>query len=227
MSRKNLAFFLILFVLFIDQFSKIWIKSNFELTQGDLNIYKLGFIELEFIENPGMAFGFSFGNIYGKYFLSLFRIGAVFTIGWYLLKLISIKSHFIFIGCVSLIFSGALGNILDSVFYGLMFSSGTVWSSLINDGLGGWVGYRGISELNFEGYAGVLEGCVVDMVHFNFNWPSWAPFGLEGEIFPPVFNFADFAISFSVGVIIVFYKKIVRDEDVNFKALFRVSKDNN
>tara|TARA_B100000900_G_C20572190_1_gene713709 strand:- start:832 stop:1515 length:684 start_codon:yes stop_codon:yes gene_type:complete len=227
LSRKKLAVFLILLVLFIDQFSKIWIKSHFSLTHSDINIFQLGFIEIEFIENPGMAFGFSFGNIYGKYLLSLFRIGAVFAIGWYLLKLISIKTHFVFIACVSLIFAGALGNILDSLFYGLMFDSGTVWDPLINGGDGRWIGYPGISNLNFKGYAGMLEGCVVDMIHFNFEWPSWAPFGLKGEVFPPVFNVADFAISFSVGVIVVFYKKIVRDEDVNFKALFKLRKDVN
>ena len=221
MSRKKLSFFLVISVLFIDQFSKIWVKSHYGLNSFDIGSF--GFIHLDFIENPGMAFGFSFGNLYGKYLLSLFRIAAVFAIGWYLLKLIRIKTHVVFIGCVSLIFAGALGNILDSLFYGLFFNLGTTWDPLI----GGWRGYYGIAEFGLSGYAGVFEGCVVDMIHFKFNWPDWAPFGLKGEVFPPVFNVADFSISFSVGVIIVFYKKIVRDEDVNFKALFKLHKNKN
>jgi len=172
-----------------------------------------------------MAFGFSFGNLYGKYLLSLFRIGAVFAIGWYLIKLIRNNTHVVFVGCISLIFAGALGNILDSVFYGLIFDKGTVWNPVV----GVWDYYNGdgVAKLDFSGYAGVLEGCVVDMIHFKFNWPEWAPFNLGGkEVFPPVFNIADFAISLSVGVIVVFYKKIVRDEDVNFKTLFKFNKNN-
>ena len=171
-----------------------------------------------------MAFGFSFGNLYGKYLLSIFRIGAVFAIGWYLIKLISNNTHIVFVCCLSLIFAGALGNILDSVFYGLIFDKGTIWDPV----MGAWNYYNGegVAKLGFSGYAGVLEGCVVDMIHFKFNWPEWAPFGFGGkEVFPPVFNIADFAISLSVGVIVVFYKKIVRDEDVNFKKLFKLGKN--
>ena len=222
MSRKKLSFFLIISVLLLDQISKIWIKSHYDLNSSITNF---GFIHIDFIENPGMAFGFSFGNLYGKYLLSIFRIGAVFGIGWYLLKLIRNKTHIIFVGCISLIFAGALGNILDSVFYGLIFDKGTVWDPVI----GAWDYYtgEGVAKLSFKGYAGVLEGCVVDMIHFKFNWPEWAPFGFGGkEVFPPVFNIADFSISLSVGVIVVFYKKIVRDEDVNFKKLFKLNKIN-
>lgn len=206
----------------MDQFSKIWIKSHYDLNSS---ITSFGFIHIDFIENPGMAFGFSFGNLYGKYLLSIFRIGAVFGIGWYLLKLIRNNTNIVFVGCISLIFAGALGNILDSVFYGLIFDKGTVW----DPAMGVWDYYNGegIAKLGFSGYAGVLEGCVVDMIHFKFNWPEWAPFGFGGkEVFPPVFNIADFAISLSVGVIVVFYKKIVRDEDVNFKKLFKLGKNN-
>ena len=110
-------------------------------------------------------------------------------------------------------FSGALGNIIDNLFYGVIFNSGTTW----NETFGYWVGYHGISELTFEGYSGVLGGCVVDKVHLVFYWPEWAPFGLGGEeVFPPVFNLADACISISVFTILIFYKKLVRKEDLEF-----------
>ena len=112
--------------------------------------------------------------------------------------------------CISLVFAGALGNIIDSAVYGVLFDSGTTWS----DQYQGWMPYFGVSSLDFSGYSSVLQGCVVDMIHLEFYWPSWAPFGLaKSEVFPPVFNVADFSISTGVCFIIIFYKKIVRDED--------------
>jgi len=179
----------IFIVLTLDQVLKLWIKSSFELNAV---IFDLGVLKFQFIENPGMAFGWSFGKTWGKIALSLFMF---------------------YIFCISLVFAGALGNIIDSAVYGLMFDSGTTWS----DQFQGWIPYFGVSKLDFTGYASILQGCVVDMIHLEFYWPSWAPFGLAGnEVFPPVFNVADFSISTGVVFIIILYKKIVRDEDFKF-----------
>ncbi len=200
----------IFIILFLDQALKLWIKSSYEL--NDL-IGQWWIVKIHFIENPGMAFGWSFGNLWGKVALSLFRIVAVVFLGFYIKRLIKTNAHKIYIFCISMIFAGAFGNIIDSAFYGLMFDSGTVWNSDINN----WIDYNGISNMNFEGYGGFLQGCVVDMIHLDFNWPNWMPFGLGGnEVFPPVFNIADFSISTGVVLIILFYKRIVRDEDFQF-----------
>ena len=181
-------------VLFIDQVLKLWVKANFFLGE---EIGGLGFIKLQFIENPGMAFGMEFGGVWGKIALSLFRVGAVVVI-WFIIKnLLNNKAHKGLVFSVGLIFAGALGNILDSAFYGLMFSESSPYY---------------IAEIMPEGggYAGFMTGHVVDMIHFQFYYPSWTPFDLAGlEIFPPIFNVADFAISLGVGIIIVFNKRFL------------------
>ena len=180
-------------VLFIDQFTKLWVKSSFILYD---KMGELGFVKLQFIENPGMAFGMTFGGVWGKVALSLFRVGAVVVIWFIIRNLLNNKAHKGLVFSVALIFAGALGNILDSAFYGLMFTES----------------YPYIAEFMSEGggYAGFMMGYVVDMIHFEFFYPSWAPFDLAGlEIFPPVFNIADFAISVGVGIIIVFNKRFL------------------
>ena len=190
-------------VLFIDQFLKLWVKANFFLGE---EFGGLGFIKLQFIENPGMAFGMEFGGVWGKIALSLFRVGAVVAIGFIIRNLLNNKANQGLVFSVGLIFAGALGNILDSAFYGLIFNSGTSWSPELMQ----WGGYNDVSQLNLDGYTGFFQGCVVDMIHFEFFYPSWAPFDLAGlEIFPPVFNIADFAISVGVGIIIVFNKRFL------------------
>jgi signal peptidase II len=208
--KKYFPLYIIILVVFLDQALKLWVKCNYELGE---NIFSLGILQFDFVENPGMAFGLSFGSVISKYLLSLFRVVAVFAIGYYIIRLIKTGANFTFICLVSLIFSGALGNILDNVFYGVIFNSGTTW----NETFDYWVGYSGVSKVNFEGYSGVLGGCVVDMVHLVFYWPEWTPFGLGGEeIFPPVFNLADACISISVFTILIFYKRLVRKEDLEF-----------
>ena len=190
-------------------------KTNYSLGE---NIFDLGILRFDFVENPGMAFGLSFGGLVSKYILGVFRLVAVFFIGKYILVLIKNKANVVFIILVCFIFSGALGNIIDNLFYGLVFSSGTSWNSEI----GYWVGYSGVSTFFNGGYGGFLEGCVVDMVHLEIYWPSWFPFGFaEKEVFPPVFNIADTCISSSVVLIIVFYKKLVRKEDLDFGAVLK------
>jgi len=192
-------------VLILDQASKIYIKSNFLIHEM---AGSLGFIKFQFIENPGMAFGWTFGEVWGKIALSLFRIVAIVAIGFAIRNLIHNKAHKGLIVAVSLIMAGAIGNILDSAFYGFMFDRGTTWSNELQT----WISYDGIAQLNFEGYTGLLQGCVVDMIHFEMYWPSWMPFGLGGEeIFPPVFNIADAAVSIGVAIIIIWNKRFFKE----------------
>ena len=215
MIKKYFPLFIIFGVLLLDQSLKVWVKTNYRLGE---NILALGILRFDFVENPGMAFGLSFGGLISKYILGVFRLIAVFFIGKYILVLIKNKASRVFLVLVCLIFSGALGNIIDNLFYGLIFSSGTSW----NNEIGYWVGYSGVSTLFNGAYGGFLEGCVVDMIHLEVYWPSWVPFGFaEKEIFPPVFNVADTCISSSVVLIIVFYKKLVRKEDLDFSNVIK------
>ncbi len=197
MSRKTKSLIIIFVILIADQLLKIWIKTSMSL--GDeIIIFKDWFI-LHFVENNGMAFGFEFAGEYGKIFLSVFRIVAVVAIGWYLFKLAKQKEiPFGFIASIALIFSGAIGNIIDSLFYGLIFehSYGQV-SSIFPEG---------------GGYATLLHGKVVDMFYFPLisgNYPDWFPFfgGNSFIFFRPVFNVADSSITVGIFSILIFYRK--------------------
>ena len=163
MTRTVKSLIIIFLILIADQVLKIYIKTSMSL--GDeIVVFKNWFI-LHFVENNGMAFGFEFAGEYGKMFLSIFRILAVVAIGWYLFKLAKQKDiPFGFIISISLIFAGAIGNIIDSLFYGLIFkhSYGQV-SAIFPEG---------------GGYAGFLHGKVVDMFYFPFingRYPEWLP----------------------------------------------------
>lgn len=196
MSKLNKSILIVVLVLLVDQVLKIWIKTNMTLGQ-EFSVIGNWFL-IHFVENNGMAFGFEFGGNYGKIFLSLFRIVAVFAIGWYILKLVKKNISMGFIACVALIFAGAIGNIIDSAFYGLIF----------NDS------YGQVSTLFPEGggYATFLHGRVVDMFYFPLFsgvYPDWVPFvgGNDFQFFRPVFNVADSAISIGIFTIILFYRK--------------------
>lgn len=196
MSKIKKSVLIVLAVLLVDQILKIWIKTTMALGDEFPVIGK--WFMIHFVENNGMAFGFEFGGEYGKIFLSLFRVVAVFGIGWYINKLAKKEVPMGFLACVSLIMAGAIGNIIDSAFYGLIFndSYGQV-ASLFPEG---------------GGYATFLHGRVVDMFYFPLIsgiYPDWIPFagGSEFLFFRPVFNIADSAITIGIFSIMIFYRK--------------------
>ena len=189
-------------ILLIDQSIKIWVKTNMMIQQrfplfGD-------WFYIDFIENKGMAFGMEFGGDWGKLFLSLFRIVAVIGIGYYLFTL-SKATHRGLKLSISMIFAGAIGNIIDSLFYGIVFdSSFNQLATFMPQG---------------GGYASFLHGWVVDMFHFTARWPHWVKYVGGSEIFPPIFNFADFSISVGIGIIFVFQKRFFKKEEKQEESL--------
>ncbi|WP_423146989.1 lipoprotein signal peptidase [Rubrolithibacter danxiaensis] len=202
MKGYTKPFLLILFVLIADQILKFWIKMNMSLGQ-EFKIIGNWFI-IHFTENNGMAFGMEFGGQAGKLALTLFRIVAVIGIGYGVHYLIKKKYHRGLILNVSLIFAGALGNIIDSTFYGLIFSESSYF-------------YPAKLFPPNGGYAGLFHGKVVDMFYFPIlegTFPAWIPFwGGEGFIFfRPVFNLADAAISVGVILILLFQKHYFKEE---------------
>lgn len=200
---------LIFFVLLADQLLKIWVKLNMTLGQ-EFKILGNWFI-IHFTENNGMAWGIEFGGEKGKLALTLFRIVAVCCIGYGVVYLIKRKYHRGLILNVSLIFAGAVGNILDSTFYGILFNSSTY--------------YEKASFLPVAGgYAGLFYGKVVDMFYFPIlhgTFPNWLPVwgGEEFIFFRPVFNIADAAISIGVFLIFIYQKRYFKEEKKEESAI--------
>ena len=199
------GFIFVLILLFFDQFLKFYIKLNFPLTlYGQPAIIDLGFFKLLFIENEGMAMGARLNNIFpflsdysAKLSLTMFRLIAVLGIGYWLISALKNNKSNLFKITLCLIFAGALGNIIDSVFYGQWFSSS----------------YGQVATFLPEtGYAPIFFGNVVDMLQFpiaTWIWPSWLPFigGESFTFFEYVFNFADAYISTGVLILIFFNKR--------------------
>ena len=195
----------------MDQGSKFYIKLNYPLSgYGVPAILDWGFFKLLFVENKGMAMGAKLNDFIpfiseatSKLVLTLFRIVAIFGLGYWLLDSIKKQSGILLNWALALIFAGALGNIIDSVFYGVIFTDS----------------YGKIAEIFPEkGYASLFYGNVVDMLQFplvEWTWPSWIPF-VGGEnylFFQYIFNIADTAISTGVGILIFFNKKIFSKSD--------------
>jgi len=193
---------IILLLLFLDQALKIWIKTNFHLHES----YQIfPWFQLFFTENPGMAFGL---EVIDKRILSIVRIFAAILLAIYLIRIIKRNYSFWFIVCIALVFVGAVGNIFDSVFYGHIFDTGTVFNAEIDK----WVGYQGVSKFSTNGYAPVLQGCVVDMLYFpliDTTLPSWLPIwgGKNFIFFRPIFNLADSSICVGVFALLLFYRR--------------------
>ncbi len=199
MSKLTKSILIVTLILLADQVLKFYIKTTMAI--GDEFSVFGNWFYIHFVENNGMAFGaeLTFLGKYGKIFLSVFRIAAVVAIGWYMVKLIKKDLPMGFIACISLIFAGAIGNIIDSAFYGLIFSDsyGQV-ASLFPDG---------------GGYASFLHGRVVDMFYFPIiegRYPDWIPFLGGGDFlfFRPVFNIADSSITIGIFAIILFYRRL-------------------
>ena len=210
LKRYKIPLLTIFSILVTDQFIKIYIKLHYPLGEvGRLADWCV----IHFTENPGMAFGFEFGGDLGKLSLSIFRILACIGGAFYIRHLVRKKEHKGFIFSVSLILAGAMGNILDSAFYGLIFDSGTQFNTEFNE----YLPYDGISSLTTKGYAPAMFGCVVDMFYFpmfNGHFPDWFPIwgGEDFQFFRPIFNFADASISGGVAIIILFQKRFSTNE---------------
>lgn len=192
------AFITIILVLLIDQISKIYIKTNFFYNE---EYYIFDWFRIHFIENKGMAWGAEFGGKTGKLFLTLFRLIAVTGIAYWLYNSIKNNAKTIFIIAVSMIFAGAIGNIIDSLFYGIIFNESTTMQKAV--------------LFATEPYGEFLHGKVVDMLYFPM-WegilPNWIPYfgGKNFTFFNAIFNIADAAISVGVALIILFGRKNVK-----------------
>ncbi len=194
LTNGYLSAIIILMVIIADQILKIWVKTHFYLYES-LEI--TSWFKLNFIENPGMAFGIELGS---KLFLTLFRIIASIALIYILIRIRN-NSYYSrgFFVCLSLITAGAIGNVIDCMFYGMIFSESTPYT---------------LAQIfpDAGGYASFLHGKVVDMFYFpiaSWDWPEWMP-GVGGEhfiFFQPVFNLADAAISAGIIAFILFYSK--------------------
>ena len=189
------AILIIIAVLAIDQISKIWIKTN--LILGD-EIFVFDWFRIHFIENNGAAWGAEFGGKTGKLFLTLFRLCAIVGIGYWLNSAIKDRAHHLLILSISLIFAGAMGNIIDSVFYGVIFDHSNLQLATL---------------FTEDPYGTIFHGKVVDMLYFPL-WegvlPTWIPkFGGEDfTFFNAIFNIADSSITIGVTILIIFGNKI-------------------
>ena len=188
------AYLIVFIILFVDQISKIYIKTNFVL--GD-EVKVFNWFRIHFIENEGMAWGTVIPGAYGKLILTVFRLLVVPLIGYWLWDSIKKQSSNYLLVAISLILAGAIGNIIDSVFYGVIFDDST---------------YQLATLFSDKPYGTLLHGKVVDMLYFPLfegNFPEWLPVwgGQHFKFFNAIFNIADTAISTGVGILIVFNKK--------------------
>ena len=197
------AILIIAVVILVDQALKIWIKTSYPLGPVT-NMLGLPWAKLYFIENEGMAWGWKLGGEWGKLLLTLFRLAAVVFGSWYLGRIVKHNYSKGFIICASLIYAGALGNLIDSLFYGLIFEEST---------------YTHVAKIfPAEGYGNFLHGKVVDMLYFpmvHSNFPTWIPLvgGKEFEFFSPIFNIADASISIGVIALLLFQKRLLKKHD--------------
>jgi signal peptidase II len=192
MTKGRLAAIIIVAILLIDQAIKIWVKTSMSLHES---IHITDWFYITFIENMGMAFGMQLGS---KIILSLFRVAAISVLGYYIWQQVKQNARTGYIVCLSMVLAGAAGNLIDCMFYGLMFNESSPY-------------YLSYFVPFGTGYAPFLMGKVVDMFYFPLietEWPTWMPFvgGDHFVFFSPVFNFADASISVSVVWLLLFYR---------------------
>ena len=192
-TKGRLATLIIVAILLIDQAIKIWVKTSMTLHES---IHITDWFYITFIENMGMAFGMQLGS---KIVLSLFRVVAIGVLGYYIWQQVNKNARTGYIVCLSLVLAGAAGNLIDCMFYGMIFNESSPYylSYFVDFG---------------TGYAPFLMGKVVDMFYFPLietEWPTWMPFvgGQHFVFFSPVFNFADASISVSVVLLLLFYRE--------------------
>ena len=193
LTKGRMAVLVVLAVLLIDQMIKIWVKTSMTLHES---IHVTDWFYITFIENNGMAFGMQLGS---KIILSLFRVIAISALGYYIWLEVKRQAKTGYIVCLSFVLAGAAGNLIDCMFYGLMFNASSPY-------------YLSYFVPFGTGYAPFLLGKVVDMFYFPLietEWPTWVPFvgGEHFVFFSPVFNFADSCISVSVVWLLLFYRQ--------------------
>lgn len=201
-----------LLILLIDQSLKIYVKTHFEIGQSTPI---LSWFELSFVENPGMAYGLNLGSGYvGKILLSSFRLTLTIVMLYWICSHIKKGASNYFVIPMGLIFAGAIGNLIDSAFYGLMFDTGMIFDKQLSR----WVSYTGVSHFHSPGYSFFMGGCVVDMLSFPLiddYFPELIPYfgGKHFEFFKPIFNIADTAISLGVALLFLFPKRAFAHEN--------------
>ncbi len=199
--KKRSVFLIICLIVIADQLLKIYVKTHFYA--GESHPVLGHWFQLYFIENEGMAYGWKFGGEFGKMALTLFRLAAVIFGVFYIKRIVEKKYNTGFIICVALIFAGALGNLIDSMFYGLIFENSSMDAMNI------------AHIFPAHGYAGFLHGNVVDMLYFpiiHTRFPSWFPIwgGQDFDFFSPIFNLADASISTGIIAIFIFQKRFFK-----------------
>ena len=196
-KRGALAALIVVGVLLVDQLIKIWVKTNMTLHE---QIEILSWFKIVFIENNGMAYGMEIGS---KLVLSLFRVVAISVLGYYIIGQVKRQARWGYLVCLSMIFAGAVGNLIDSMFYGLVFNASSEF-------------YTSYFVPFGTGYASFLMGKVVDMFYFPLivtTYPDWVPMlgGQQFVFFSPIFNFADSAISVGVVLLLLFYRNEIAE----------------
>ncbi len=204
-------------VIIADQALKVYVKTTFPLNTHQAMAGS--WFQLYFVENPGMAYGWKFGGNWGKMALTIFRMGAVVFGTWYLGSIVKKGYSRGFIICASLVYAGALGNLIDSCFYGMIFDKGMIYNAGIND----YMNYTGLATFTKPGYSSFLHGNVVDMLHFpiiDSTFPKWFPIwgGEKFEFFSPIFNIADAAISTGIITLLVFQKRFFKQRNAEIKS---------
>lgn len=197
MNKGVVATIIVVAILLIDQAIKLWVKTSMELHES---IHVFDWFYITFIENNGMAYGMQLGS---KLLLSLFRLIAISVLGYYVWRQVKAGARWGYVVCLSMILAGAVGNLIDCMFYGMIFEQSTPYHIAQFTAFG-------------EGYSSFLMGRVVDMFYFPLivsTWPDWVPWygGDEFIFFSPVFNFADANISVGVVVLLLFFRKELGD----------------